>query len=149
MIASIRTKKDGRDEPDHDPSLIVHRFVLRPEQRVRAFWNWAVCVLTLLSSVLVPLSPGGISPGVHLGRRALLVITLLSTGPGVWQVPLNLAFNRELAPTASAQAAFRAFDTALDIFFLCDVLLNFITGYEIDKKLVLNGRMTALRYLRS
>lgn len=64
------------------------------------------------------------------------------------QVPLTLAFEPEIAGDKDGALVLRLVEYLCDAAFLLDLLMNFVTGVEIDKKMVLNIQIISRLYLK-
>jgi hypothetical protein len=64
------------------------------------------------------------------------------------QVPLTLAFEAEIAGDEDGGLVLRLVEYLCDAAFLLDLLMNFVTGVEIDKKIVLNFQIISRLYLK-
>mgnify|MGYP001162381577 CR=1 FL=1 len=64
------------------------------------------------------------------------------------QVPLTLAFEAEIAGDEDGALVLHLVEYLCDAAFLLDLLMNFVTGVEIDKKIVLNIEIISRLYLK-
>ena len=63
-------------------------------------------------------------------------------------MPLTLAFEAEIAGNEEGALVLRLVEYVCDAAFMLDLLMNFVTGVEIDKKIILNIQIISKLYLK-
>ena len=147
MIRGIREMGNAslHLEKTNPRDIVSCRYMIMPTSRRRRWWDVFIMLMTIVSSVVVPLTPACL-PTVSTPSPHHLLTTCPTTSTP--QVPLTLAFEAEIAGNEEGALVLRLVEYVCDAAFMLDLLMNFVTGVEIDKKIILNTQIISKLYLK-
>jgi|TARA_B110001469_G_C9440414_1_gene223118 hypothetical protein len=157
MIRGIREMGNAslHLEKTNPKDIVSCRYMIMPTSRRRRWWDVFIMLMTIVSSVVVPPTPA-----FNLPQSPHCFATAASPHQASphnlhharprprTQVPLTLAFEAEIAGNEEGALVLRLVEYLCDAAFMLDLLMNFVTGVEIDKKIILNIHIISKLYLK-